>query len=249
MTQDTGQPTILTVLQARMSSSRLPGKVLRPILGRPMLGRHIDRLRRSRRLGRLVVATSSEASDDPIEAFCAGEGVGCFRGALQDVLGRFEGAASANDPVDHVMRLTGDCPLADPAIIDRLVDLHVEGRYDYSSNVRELTFPDGLDAEIMTRPVLRQAAGEAQDPYEREHVTAFIYRRPDRFRLGSLTNDAALGHLRWTVDTAADFRMVEAVYAALLPRKESFDYADILAFLTANPDIAAINAPSRQPCA
>jgi spore coat polysaccharide biosynthesis protein SpsF len=246
MIADKGQPAVLAILQARMSSSRLPGKVLRPILGRPMLGHHIDRLKRSKRLGRLIVATSTEASDDPIGSFCSSEGIGCFRGPLQDVLARFEGAASASDPVDHVVRLTGDCPLADPEIIDRLIDLHLAGQYDYSSNVRELTFPDGLDAEIMTRPVLRQAAMEACDPYEREHVTAFIYRRPDRFRLGSLTNEAALGHLRWTVDTESDFQMVEAVYAALFPRNESFGYADILGFLTANPDIAAINAPSRQ---
>lgn len=242
MTESTGRTRILAILQARMSSSRLPGKVLRPILGRPMLGRQIDRVKRSSRIGRLVVATSDEASDDSIVSFCAAEAIGCYRGALGDVLARYEGAARAYGSTDHVVRLTGDCPLADPEIIDRLIDLHVEGGYDYSSNTRELTFPDGLDAEIMTREALRQAAAEAQDPYDREHVTPFLYRHPERYRLGSLTNDLRLGHLRWTVDVEADFRLVEAVFGALLPRGENFGYAEILAFLNANPAIAAINA-------
>jgi spore coat polysaccharide biosynthesis protein SpsF len=245
MKADKHFPVVIAILQARMTSSRLPGKVLRPILGRPMLGRQLDRVKRSTRIERLVVATSAETSDDPIASFCATEGIGCFRGELQDVLARFEGAARANDPVDQVVRLTGDCPLADPMIIDRLVDTHLEGQYDYSSNILELTFPDGLDAEIMTRSTLQQAATEACDPYEREHVTPFIYRRPNRFRLGNLTNDQALGHLRWTVDTEADFHMVETVYSALLPSNEFFGYSDILDFLTTHPNVAAINAANR----
>jgi spore coat polysaccharide biosynthesis protein SpsF len=236
------RPSVLAVLQARMSSSRLPGKVLRPILGRPMLGRHLDRLRRSTRLERLVVATSTDPSDDAVAAFCSVEGVGCHRGSLADVLARYEGALRAQGPAENVVRLTGDCPLADPEIIDRLVDLHVAGGYDYSSNTRVLTFPDGLDAEIMTSAALFEMAAEARDPFEREHVTPFLYRHSERFRLGSLVNDANLGHLRWTVDTEDDFRMVEAVFRGLLSRKPFFGYADTLAFLEANPEIAAINA-------
>lgn len=238
-----GKPSVLAILQARMSSSRLPGKVLKPIMGRPMLGRHIDRLRRCTTIDRVVVATSVESSDDPIAAFCAAEGIGCHRGPLHDVLARYEGAARDNDPVDHVIRLTGDCPLADPTIIDRVVSTHLSGEYDYTSNTIELKFPDGLDTEIMTREALRQAASEAAESYEREHVTPFIYRRPDRFRIGSVVNDANLGHMRWTVDTEADFRLVEAIYRALLPRNETFAYHDILDFLLANPDVAAINKP------
>lgn len=239
-----GQPFVLAILQARMSSSRLPGKVLKPIMGRPMLGRHIDRLKRCSTIDRLVVATSADEGDDAIAAFCAAEGVGCHRGPLQDVLARYESAARANDPVDHVVRLTGDCPLADPAIIDRVVRMHLAGNYDYTSNTLELKFPDGLDAEIMTREALNQAASEAREPYYREHVTPFINRRPDRFRLGSVVNGANLGHMRWTVDTEADFRLVETVYRALLPQNEAFAYDDILHFLVANPDVAAINTSS-----
>lgn len=240
------QPFVLAILQARMGSSRLPGKVLKPIMGRPMLGRHIDRLKRCSTIDRLVVATSADKGDDPIAAFCAAEGVSCYRGPLQDVLARYETAARENDPVDHVLRLTGDCPLADPAIIDRVVRTHLAGNYDYTSNTLEVKFPDGLDAEIMTREALNQAASEAREPYDREHVTPFIYRRPDRFRMGSVVNDANLGHMRWTVDTEADFRLVEAVYRALLPRNDAFAYSDILRFLLANPDVAAINAANGQ---
>jgi len=237
---------VLAVLQARMTSSRLAGKVLKPIVGRPMLGRQVDRLKRSKRITRLMVATSHEPSDDAIAAFCAGEGIAFYRGPLEDVVARYDGAVRQADPVDHVVRVTADCPLIDPEIVDRVIDLHVVGGYDYSSNTRVLTFPDGLDAEIMTRSALRIVAAEARQPYEREHVTPFLYRNPDRFRLGSLLNDAELGHLRWTVDTDADFRMVDAVFRALLPVNEAFTYADTLAFLTAHPEIAALNAPARQ---
>src|SRR5687768_16608333 len=133
---------VLAVLQARMSSRRLPGKVLRPIEGRPMLGWQLDRARRARRIDSLVVATSTHASDDPIAAFCAAEGFGCWRGDLDDVLGRFVGAVRAWGPCDHVVRLTGDCPLIDPTVIDQLVEHHVAAGNDYSSNFLDRTYPD-----------------------------------------------------------------------------------------------------------
>jgi spore coat polysaccharide biosynthesis protein SpsF len=239
------RPVVLAILQARMSSTRLPGKVLKPILGRPMLGRHIDRLKRSKMIDRLVVATSAEPSDDPIAAFCAAEGIGCHRGPLQDVLARYEGAARDNDPIDHVVRLTGDCPLADPEVIDQVIRTHLAGGYDYSSNTNPPTYPDGLDTEIMTREALRVMAAEASTPHEREHVTPFLYRRPERFRLGKLQNEIDRSQMRWTVDTPDDFLMVDAVYRELLPVNERFGSADILALLERRPDIAALNRPQR----
>ncbi|MBN9088902.1 MAG: aldo/keto reductase [Reyranella sp.] len=237
------KPVVLAVLQARMSSTRLPGKVLKPILGRPMLGRHIDRLKRSRMIDRLVVATSVDPSDDPIAAFCAAEGIGCHRGSLHDVLARYEGAARDNDPVDHIVRLTGDCPLADPEVIDRTIEMHVAGQYDYSSNTNPPTYPDGLDTEVMTREALRLMAVEAATAHQREHVTSFLYTQPERFRLGKLHNDTDQSLMRWTVDTPDDFHMVDAVYRELLPVNERFGSADILALLERRPDIAAINRP------
>ncbi|MBM3560846.1 MAG: hypothetical protein FJX53_13430, partial [Alphaproteobacteria bacterium] len=153
-------PKVIAVLQARTSSSRLPGKVLRPLQGRPMLERQIERILRSRRLDRLVVATSDHPEDDPIEALCRTLGVDCFRGALEDVLDRFYRAAASRRP-DHVVRLTGDCPLCDPEIIDRVVAHHLEGGYDYTCNVLEPTFPDGLDVEAMTWASLETAWRES----------------------------------------------------------------------------------------
>ena len=173
---------ILGILQARASSRRLPGKVLKPILGRPMLERQIERLRRARRLDGLVVATSTDAGDDAIDALCRSLGVECFRGSLEDVLDRFYRAVLRHAPQSAV-RLTADCPLADPAVIDRLVELHAAGGYDYTSNTLVRTYPDGLDAEVVALPCLEAAWREAALPSEREHVTPFIYNRPQRFRL------------------------------------------------------------------
>ena len=237
-------PKVVAVLQARTSSSRLPGKVLRPLQGRPMLERQIERIRRARRLDRLVVATSHHAEDDPIEALCKTLSVACFRGSLEDVLDRFYRAAASHRP-DHVVRLTGDCPLCDPEIIDRVVAYHVEGGYDYTCNVLEPTFPDGLDVEVMTRASLEAAWRESELPSQREHVTAFIQTQPARFRLGDVRNDADLSALRWTVDEPADFDLVERIYAALLPAKADFGTRDILALLAAQPALRTLNQRPR----
>jgi spore coat polysaccharide biosynthesis protein SpsF len=235
------RPTVIAILQARMSSSRLPGKVLKPIMGRPMLGRHLDRLRRCKMIDPLMIATSVENSDDEVAAFCASEGIACYRGPLHDVLARYEGAARENDPVDHIVRLTGDCPLADPEVIDAVIKTHLSGNFDYSANTIVPRYPNGLDTEIMTRAALRLMAAEASSAYDREHVTPFLYTRPTRFMLGSLENRLNQSHMRWTVDTQDDFRMVEAVYRELLPVNDRFVSSDIVALLERRPDIAAIN--------
>jgi spore coat polysaccharide biosynthesis protein SpsF len=230
---------ILGILQARASSRRLPGKVLKPLLGRPMLERQIERLGRARRLDRLTVATSTDTSDDAIAELCARIGIDCFRGSLGDVLDRFYRAALAAKP-DMVVRLTGDCPLTDPAVIDALIDLHRAGSFDYSSNAQVRTYPDGLDAEIMQLATLETAWREATLPSEREHVTPFIHRRPERFRLGSLTQTPDRSHLRWVVDDPQDFVFVTAIYEALYPPNPAFTSADILDLLARRPDIAAL---------
>ena len=204
---------MLAIVQARTSSARLPGKVLRPLLGRPMLARQLERLERAPSL-ELLVATSHEPSDDPVAELCAGLGVDCFRGELDDVLDRFYRAARARG-AEHVVRLTGDCPLCDPDVIEQVVALHRGGDFDYTSNTLERRFPDGLDVEAMRVSSLAAAWREAKSPDEREHVTAFLYRRPQRFRLGSLRAPADWSHFRWTVDEARDFAFVEAVYEAL----------------------------------
>lgn len=237
---------ILAVLQARMSSSRLPGKVLKPMLGRPMLGRQIDRIRRSRRLGRLVVATSREPTDDPVAQFCAAEGVACHRGSLNDVLARFHGAAEEFGPADHVVRLTADCPLADWTVIDDAVALHQAEGADLTGNGVDRTYPDGLDVEVLRRSALDRAHREATSTHDREHVTPYIYAHPQLFRIAHLKQAENLAALRWTVDNADDFRMVETVFARLLADKPDAVQADILEFLARHPDVSAINAPASE---
>jgi len=232
---------ILGILQARMSSTRLPGKVLEPILGRPMLERQIERLRRARRIDRLVVATSTEAADDAIQALCVRVAVECFRGSLDDVLDRFYRAAQSAQP-DHIVRLTADCPLTDPALIDHIVEFYLAGGYDYASNTLEPTYPDGLDAEVFSYRALADAWREADLPSQREHVTPFIHRQPARYRVGSFKSARDLSGLRWTVDRAEDLQLVRRVYEALFPVDPCFDTDAILGYLAANPEVAAVNS-------
>lgn len=230
----------LAILQARMSSTRLPGKVLEPILGQPMIARQVERLRRSRRLDALVVATSDQPSDDPVAAWTQSAGVSVHRGPLDDVLGRFCGVLAAWPQAHAVVRLTADCPLADWTVIDALLDRHEAEGADYSSNVLpERTFPHGLDAEVVTPEALLAAQAESDDPYEREHVTPFVYRRPERFRMASLTRAPSLAHLRWTVDLPADLVFVRGVYEALYPARPDFSSEDIVALADNSAPIPA----------
>ncbi|MDX7899084.1 glycosyltransferase family protein [Aeromonas media] len=231
---------ILGILQARASSSRLPGKVLKPLLGEPMLARQIERLKRSTRLDQLVVATSDQADDLAIAALCTQLGVPCFRGPLDDVLQRFHLAAQAFGP-SQIVRLTGDCPLADPALIDELIELHLTGGYDYSSNGWEPCYPDGLDAEILSAATLDLLAERAHTPAQREHVTYYIRQHEDQFKIGTLSRIPSLAHLRWTVDEPADFTLVEQIYQQLYPSNPAFATDDILALLAREPALATLN--------
>lgn len=232
---------ITTILQARTSSSRLPGKVLMELHGAPMLARQVERLRRAQHLGRLVIATSDDIADDALEALAGEIGVDCVRGPLDDVLRRYAIAAE-RFPSDHVVRVTGDCPLADPEIFDLVVSRHLESGADYTSNTIPPTFPDGLDVEVVTASLLLEADRLADRPSEREHVTMYFKNRPERFRLQNVESDTDLSAMRWTVDEPADFRMVEAVYARLYPANPGFGWRDIRSLLENEPEIAALNA-------
>ena len=218
---------ILTILQARMTSSRLPAKVLRAVLGEPMMGRQIERLRRSQNLDLLVTATSTDPSDDAIVDYCATIGCPTFRGSLQDVLGRYAGALEAFGPADHVVRLTADCPLADWTVIDEVIALHLDSGADYTSNTVDRSFPKGLDVEVFRAGLLPEIAAATGDPYDREHVTPFFYRNPDRFRVEQLVRSERHDEVRWTVDTPEDFAFTTAVYEALYRDKPAFDSTDI----------------------
>lgn len=218
---------ILTVLQARMSSSRLPGKVLRPILGRPMMELQIERLRRARLVGGLVVATSTDPLDDMVADEAARLGCLTHRGPLQDVLARYVGAVEAHGPCDHVVRVTADCPLTDWSVVDACIELHLNSGADYTSNTVERSYPKGLDVEIVKAPLLARAARESSDPYDHEHVTPYFYRNRHLFSVRQLVQTPDDNELRWTVDYPEDFEFVSRVYEALYPQKADFDSADI----------------------
>jgi spore coat polysaccharide biosynthesis protein SpsF len=213
---------ILGVLQARMSSTRRPGKVMADVAREPMLGRQVERLRRSRRLDRLVLATSEDSSDDPLAAYSESLGLDVVRGPLADVLGRFLMALDLFPSADVLVRLTGDCPLTDWRVLDATVDRHVEAGADYTSNVAERTFPHGLDVEVARPQALRAAGAEATSSHDREHVMPFLYGHPERFRLAAITRTPSLAHLRWTVDLPEDLQFVRHVYETLYPVDPDF---------------------------
>jgi spore coat polysaccharide biosynthesis protein SpsF len=238
---------VTLIVQARMGSTRLPGKVLKPIAGRPMLSYQLERLRNASRVGQIVIATTSSPSDDAIVAFCDREGVECTRGSEQDVLSRYAEAAARYD-ARIVARVTSDCPLIDPGLIDFAVTEFESGGapYDYLSNMIEPTWPYGMAVEIFTRTALMEADREATAPAEREHVTPFLYWRPQRYRLKSLVRSPDLSFHRWTVDTPEDFDLVTRILEALYPRKPRFDLQDVLALLEEHPEWSRINAHVQQ---
>jgi spore coat polysaccharide biosynthesis protein SpsF len=231
---------ILAILQARLSSTRLPKKVLKPLLGEPMILRQIERLQRSKQIDKLVVATSNELSDDPIESLCRKNNIQCFRGSLDNVLDRYYQAAIIDNP-DYIVRLTADCPLADPNVIDNVISFYMAGNYDYASNTLSPTFPDGLDIEVFKFSCLEQAWKEARLSSEHEHATPYIYNNPLKFKLGNYVNTTDLSHLRWTVDEPEDFEFVTKVYESLYPINSEFSMDDILDLLSKQPDLMKIN--------
>jgi len=212
-----------------------------PILGRPMILRQLERLSRCTRLGDLVVATSIDSSDDALATLCRDSEVDCFRGSLGDVLDRFVKAALPYAP-DVVVRLTGDCPLTDPVLIDQIVARFLDSNLDYLSNCEPATYPDGLDVEVTQFKCLQAAWQEAVLPSHREHVTPFIRRQPDRFRVGNHVREVDLSHLRWTVDEPEDIEFVRCIYERLYPGKPDFSTDDVLALLQCAPEVVQMNS-------
>jgi spore coat polysaccharide biosynthesis protein SpsF len=227
---------ILGILQARTGSTRLPGKVLMPLLGEPMIVRELERLAQASTLDALVVATSTDPSDDELAATVAAAGVDVRRGSLDDVLARFLQVVDEYDP-DVVVRLTADNPLTDPDVLDLIVRTHLESGADYTSNAIERSYPRGLDVEAVEADALRAMRALGPDAEEREHVTIGIYRRPETFRLQAVTQQPDRSDLRWTVDEPEDFAFAERVYQALYPANPAFRQADVLALLEREPGL------------
>lgn len=232
---------IVAVLQARMSSSRLPGKVLADLAGEPMIVRQLERIRRARTLTKVVVATSGERSDDPLARELRERGWPVYRGALGDVLERVCAAVRWATPAGactHVVRLTADCPLADPEVIDEAVRLALASRAAYTSNCERRSYPDGLDVEVIAADALFAAAARASDPYDREHVTPYVRTRPALFPQAHLVGARDLSALRWTVDRPEDLAFVRRVYEALWTGNPAFSSQDVLDLLAERPELA-----------
>ena len=237
--------SIVIIVQARMSSTRLPGKVLLPLGGEPMLARLIERLRRAQRGDAIVIATTTNSGDDAIADLCGRLGVICHRGSEHDVLARYADAARAVHAT-VVVRITSDCPLIDPALIDEAIARFEQGDVDYVSNMLPPTWPYGMAVEVFSAQALAEAHAEATQPAEREHVTPFLYVHPERFRLHNLASPTDLSGQRWTVDTLEDYELVKRLFDAVHPSHPDFTLADLLATMQAHPDWLAINQHVRQ---
>jgi spore coat polysaccharide biosynthesis protein SpsF len=219
---------------------------MKPINGVPMIELLLMRLSKAKEIDQIVVATSTDASDDGLAERLVAEGVGVYRGSLEDVLGRFVGALETFSGHETVVRLTADCPLADPDLIDETIALFQNSNADYASNTPERrSYPKGLDIEVMRADVLRTTATEATDPYDREHVTPFIYGHRERFKVVGLEQHASEGEVRWTVDRPDDLDFVRAVYGALYHRKADFTSDNVRVFVQSRPDRWALGGDRR----
>jgi spore coat polysaccharide biosynthesis protein SpsF len=228
-----------------MGSSRLPGKVMRPLAGHPVVWHVVERARRIEGVDHVVVATSRESTDDELAAYLGGEGIPVVRGSETDVLGRYVAAAHASR-ADVVVRVTADCPLISPKASGRVVARLLAGDCDYASNTIERTYPRGLDTSACLVGTLERADREATDASDREHVMTYVRRHPDRFRLCSVTDEVDRSHLRLTLDTAEDLELLSRIYDALWPRQPDFGYHAVLALLERHPDWIAINRDVKQ---
>lgn len=234
---------IVTVIQARTGSSRLPGKVIKEILGRPLLMRMIERVQASGLKGCLVVATTCDAEDDVIESICDDNRILCYRGSTNDLLDRHYQAAKWQQ-ADAVVKIPSDCPLIDPQVIDKVIQYYLDSDYEYVSNLHPATYPDGNDVEVMDFKTLQTAWKEAKKDFEREHTTPYLWENPEKFSIGNVEWETGLDYSmshRFTIDYPEDFMFIKTVYEYLYPEKPDFNLRDILYLLYTHPKIASIN--------
>lgn len=232
------------IVQARMTSTRLPGKVLKTVLGKPLLEYQIERLRRMKLADEIVIATTTNDTDQPIVDFCNRLDLPFFRGSEEDVLSRYYGAA-VEYKADIVVRVTSDCPVIDSALSDKAISFFLKPQNDYDY-LRLFQYPRGLDTEVFTFKALEESYLEAEEKPEREHVTPFLYRHPERYKVKYMSPVEDYSHHRWTVDTPEDFELIKRIIEELYPIKRMFDYVDILDVLAKNPEWYYINKEVRQ---
>jgi spore coat polysaccharide biosynthesis protein SpsF len=232
-------PKVVAIIQARMGSTRLPGKVLADIGGETTLARVLRRLQRCKKITQLLVATTPAPLDDEIVEACRNYHVDIFRGQEADVLDRYYNAAKSAEAA-IIVRITSDCPLIDPEVTDQTIAAFLQDWPDYASNNLQRTYPRGLDTEVISFAALERCWNNALRPYQRTHVTPYVYENPDKFRILRVTNPVDYSALRWTVDTPEDLAFVRAVYAQF-QNQDNFAWKDILAMLKAHPQLSAIN--------
>ena len=235
------------ITQARMASTRLPGKVLKTINGKSLLKYQLERLKRVSSADQVVVATTTNKTDDPIVELCQHLRVSYYRGSEEDVLARYNEAAEINE-AKVIVRVTSDCPLIDPTIIDKLIQTYHQKfpQYVYVSNVVKRTYPRGMDTEVFSFQALKQAHEEAIALTDREHVTSFIVGHAQRNSLRTVLYKSDQSQYRWTVDTADDFKLIYKIIATLYPKKPLFTLEDCLKLIEANPEWSNINAHVNQ---
>jgi spore coat polysaccharide biosynthesis protein SpsF len=230
----------LAIIQARMGSTRLPGKVLLDLGGATVLARVVRRLERSQQITKVVVATTTAPVDEAIVLECERLHVLSFRGSEGDVLDRYYQAARLYS-AGAVVRITADCPLIDPALVDETIRVFKDERADYASDVLARTYPRGLDSEVFTSAALERAWRDAHEPYEREHVTAYLYEHPESFRLASARGDVDYSHYRWTLDTPEDLSLLRAIYSRF-DNRDDFRWQDVIALMEREPELAELNS-------
>jgi spore coat polysaccharide biosynthesis protein SpsF len=238
---------LVCIIEARMRSSRLPGKVLKPILGKPMLELMVERLRLARTIDEVVLATTDQAADEPLAALGRRLGLPVFRGSEEDVLLRVLEAARANR-ADVIVEVTGDCPLIDPGLVDKVVGDFRMGGADFVSNVFGYTTPRGTDVRVFRTGDLAEINRLSPDPADHEHVSLHFWEHPEKYRLRNVASEfpAAAADLRLTVDTAEDYELIRQIYEGLYPANPAFTLADILAFLRDRPELSALNQNVKQ---
>lgn len=231
---------IVAIIQARLGSTRFPRKIFSDLAGKPLIWHVIDRLRYSRKLDNIVLATTDTGTDDELEKWALDHGIDVFRGSENNVLDRYYCAAKQFS-ASVIVRITADDPFKDPAIMDRVIDKLLNEQLDFAYNNHPPSFPEGLDIEVFTFGALEKARSTTADEYEQEHVTQYFYRNKPLFKQSNYTHHSDLSALRWTIDTELDYEMAKKVYDLLYKEKEIFLMDDILQVLKENPGISLIN--------
>jgi spore coat polysaccharide biosynthesis protein SpsF len=246
MTKD---PKVVAIIQARMAASRLPGKVLKTLGHQPVLGWMLARTKRAELIDEVVIATTTDPSDDPVAEYCRQQSALFSRGSMQDVLDRYYQAAKAHQ-ADVIVRLTADCPFIDPGLLDEdlRIFLQAEPKLDFAANRLpppfRRTIPIGLDAEYCWFEGLEKAWLEAREKHQREHVMPYFYEHPERFRILHITRQPDHGDLRWTVDTPEDLQLLRQI-VSFFPGRDDFSWQEVLELVQQHPELNQINAGIR----